>query len=65
MSKYSMPKSLPPLNSLLAFEAAARTNSFKQAALVLNQTPAAVAYQIKKLEEFLSFELFYQATQRR
>ncbi len=53
-----MPKNLPPLNSLLAFEAAARHNSFKHAAEELHQTPAAIAYQIKKLEDALSLPLF-------
>ena len=58
MSKYSMIKHLPPLNSLVIFEAAGRLGSFKSAANELNQTPAAVAYQIKKLEESLNIELF-------
>ena len=51
-------KELPPLNSLLAFEASARLNSFKLAADELHQTPAAIAYQIKKLEESLGLQLF-------
>ena len=51
-------KELPPLNSLLAFEASARLNSFKLAADELHQTPAAIAYQIKKLEESLGLLLF-------
>ena len=49
---------LPPLNSLRAFEAAARHLSFKEAARELNVTPAAVGHQIKKLEQFLGVELF-------
>ena len=53
-----MKKDFPPLNSLTAFEAAARCNSFKLAAEELNLTPAAVAYQIKKLEDSLNAELF-------
>ena len=51
-------KKLPPLNSLLAFEASARLNSFKKAADELHQTPAAIAYQVKKLEESLNLALF-------
>ena len=49
---------LPPLNSLRAFEAAARQLSFKKAALELSVTPTAVSHQIKLLEEFLSLTLF-------
>ena len=53
-----MIKHLPPLHSLVIFEAAGRLGSFKSAADELHQTPAAVAYQIKKLEESLKIELF-------
>ena len=49
---------LPPLNSLRAFEAAARHLSFKNAALELSVTPTAVSHQIKLLEEFLNLALF-------
>lgn len=49
---------LPPLNSVRAFEAAARHLSFKRAAEELFVTPAAVSYQIKILEDFLGIELF-------
>lgn len=48
----------PPLNSLRAFEAAARHLSFKKAAEELNVTPAAVGHQVKGLEEFLGIQLF-------
>jgi LysR family glycine cleavage system transcriptional activator len=44
--------SLPPLNALRAFEAAARLLSLKKAAAELNVTPAAVSHQIKLLEDF-------------
>ena len=50
-----MPERLPPLNSLKAFEAAARHLSVKNAALELNVTPAAVSHQIRTLEEYLAF----------
>ncbi len=53
-----MRNDLPPLSSLLAFEASARLNSFKLAADELHQTPAAIAYQIKKLEDALDLKLF-------
>lgn len=49
---------LPPLNSLRAFEAAARLKSFKRAADELGVTPAAISHQVKALEEFLGVELF-------
>jgi len=53
-----MPTRLPPLNSLKAFEAAARHLSFTRAAEELYVTQAAVSHQIKTLEEFLSIKLF-------
>lgn len=49
---------LPPLNSLRAFEAAARNMSFKKAARELNVTPAAISHQIKTLEDNLGVPLF-------
>jgi LysR family glycine cleavage system transcriptional activator len=49
---------LPPLGSLRAFEAAARTLSFSQAADELHVTPAAVSHQIRGLEEQLGTALF-------
>ena len=53
---------LPPLNSLRAFEAAARHLSFKNAAVELSVTPTAVSHQIKLLEEFLGLALFRRLT---
>ena len=49
---------LPPLNSLRAFEAAARHLSFARAAEELHVTPAAVSHHIKALEEDLGVKLF-------
>jgi LysR family glycine cleavage system transcriptional activator len=49
---------LPPLNALRVFEAAARHLSFKEAAVELHITQAAVSHQIKSLEETLGIELF-------
>jgi len=43
---------LPPLNALRAFEAAARLLSLKKAAAELNVTPAAISHQVKLLEDF-------------
>lgn len=49
---------LPPLNSLRAFNAAARHMSFQNAAEELFVTPAALSYQIRHLEEHLGVKLF-------
>ena len=49
---------LPSLNSLAAFETAARNLSFKIAARELNVTPGAVSHQIKALESELDVTLF-------
>ncbi len=53
-----MPRQLPPLNALRAFEAAARHLSFARAATELHVTPAAISQQIKLLEEHLGVSLF-------
>ena len=53
-----MTERLPPLNSLKAFESAARQLSFKRAAEELNVTPAAISHQIKALEDYLGVALF-------
>ncbi len=48
---------LPPLTSLRAFEAAARHGSLSAAARELNVTHAAIAQQVKKLEEWFGTKL--------
>ncbi|MGC6406182.1 transcriptional regulator GcvA [Bisgaard Taxon 45] len=53
-----MYKRLPPLNSLKAFESAARHLSFTKAADELFVTQAAISHQIKLLEDFLGITLF-------
>lgn len=55
-------RSLPPLQSLRAFEAAARHLSFKQAAEELHVSPGAVSQQIKALEAHLGVLLFRRLT---
>ncbi|HAE02429.1 MAG TPA: LysR family transcriptional regulator, partial [Rhodospirillaceae bacterium] len=55
-------RSLPPLSSLRAFEAAARHLSFKLAAEELRVTPAAVSQQIKTLEDHCGLTLFRRLT---
>ena len=56
MNKYR--KVLPPLSSLLPFEATVRLGSITQAAAELGLTQAAVSRQIKGLEENLGIRLF-------
>jgi LysR family glycine cleavage system transcriptional activator len=50
----------PTLASIRFFVAAARTSSFKQAALELHVTQGAVSQQIKHLEQALGARLFYR-----
>ena len=59
-----MPRHLPPLNALKAFEAAARSESFTRAAEELCVTPGAVSHQVKSLEETLGIKLFNRERQR-
>ncbi len=49
---------LPPLDTLRAFEAAARTGSFSSAAEALNLTHGAVSRQVAKLEHWLGYRVF-------
>ncbi|MCY1268469.1 Glycine cleavage system transcriptional activator [compost metagenome] len=53
---------LPPLNSLLAFEAAARHLSFTLAARELNVTQGAISRQVRLLEDYLGKTLFERTT---
>jgi LysR family glycine cleavage system transcriptional activator len=48
----------PPLKSLIAFEAAARHESFTGGALEIGITPSAVSHHIQQLEEVLGVPLF-------
>lgn len=59
-----MKHSLPPLDSLKAFEAAARHLSFSIAANELCITKGAVSYQIRKLEEEIQCTLFKRSTRQ-
>ena len=54
-------KPLPPLNSLVAFEASARQLSFTLAAEELNVTQGAISRQIRQLEEYLGKAMFTRA----
>lgn len=49
---------LPPLDTLRAFEAAARSGSFSAAAESLNLTHGAISRQVAKLERWLGLKLF-------
>ena len=53
-----MPRRLPSLNALRAFEAAARHQSFVRAAEELHVTPGAISQHIKSLEDDLGVTLF-------
>ena len=53
-----MRRSIPSLNWLRVFEAAARTESFARAAEILHMSTSAVSQQIKSLERHLDTTLF-------
>ena len=53
-----MRRSMPPLNALKAFEAAARHLSISLAAEELRVTPAAISHQVRQLEDFIGLPVF-------
>jgi len=53
-----MPRRLPPLNALRAFEVAARSENFTRAAEELGVSQVAVSRQVKSLESALGLKLF-------
>jgi LysR family glycine cleavage system transcriptional activator len=53
-----MSKPLPPLNSIRAFEVAARHTSFSRAAEEIGVTPGAISKQILALEDYIGVKLF-------
>ena len=55
---------LPPLASVVAFEAAARHESFLAASAELSLTPSAISHQVRNLETWLGRRLFIRATRR-
>jgi LysR family transcriptional regulator, glycine cleavage system transcriptional activator len=59
-----VPRRLPPLNAVRAFEAAARHLSFTRAAEELAVTQGAVSHQVKALEAQLGLRLFHRLHQR-
>jgi LysR family glycine cleavage system transcriptional activator len=63
MEEPPMRRSLPPLNALRSFDAAARHQSFTRAADELCVTQGAVSHQVKALEAELGLKLFNRARQ--
>ena len=59
-----MRPTLPPLNALKTFEAAARHGSFVKAAQDLGVTPPAVSQQVQILEAYLGRQLFHRRKNR-
>ena len=59
-----MKRILPPLLALRAFEAAARTMSFTNAAQELNVTQSAISRQVRALEDYLGRKLFIRLTRK-
>ena len=57
-------KALPPLQTLVAFEAAIRLQSFTHAATELNLTQPAISQQVKFLEDRLGVALFSRSNNR-
>ena len=55
-----MPRRLPPLNALRAFEAAGRYLSFTEAAQELLVTQSAVSRHVAALEDWLGVKLFFR-----
>lgn len=55
---HSLPAQLPPLDTLRAFEAAARLGSFSAAGETLHLTHGAISRQVAKLERWLNVKLF-------
>lgn len=57
-SQWIMPRFLPPLNALRAFEAAGRLESFTKAAAELNVSHSAISRHVRGLEDRLNVHLF-------
>lgn len=59
-----MRRKIPGIEALIAFEAAARWQSFARAAEEVARTQSAVGRQVALLEAYLGVRLFYRARQR-
>src|SRR3954471_2863165 len=64
MSTFIPRRSLPPLNAVRAFEAAARLGSFKEAAVELSVTQGAVSQQVRLLEDWLGAPALFRRSVR-
>jgi LysR family transcriptional regulator, glycine cleavage system transcriptional activator len=60
----NMPRRLPPLAALRAFEAAARHLSFKRAAAELHVTATAISHHVRLLEDTIGVRLFERRPRR-
>ncbi|WP_315838599.1 LysR substrate-binding domain-containing protein [Bradyrhizobium prioriisuperbiae] len=58
-------RTLPPLNAIRAFEAAARLGSFKDAAGELGVTHGAISQQVRVLEQWLGAPALFRRSTRR
>lgn len=56
--RHGMPRKLPPLHTLTAFEMVARFGSFSRAAEELALTHGAISHKIRQLEDYLGLRLF-------
>src|ERR1700748_3791502 len=65
MSTFVPRRSLPPLNAVRVFEAAARLGSFKEAAAELSVTHGAVSQQIRLLEKWVGPPALFRRSVRR
>lgn len=59
-----MRRKIPSMTALMAFEAAARYESFVRAADALSLTESAISRQIAVLEEFMDLKLFHRVKKR-
>lgn len=57
-------RNLPPLSTLIGFEAAARLQSFSRAAEEMNITQSAISHQVRVLEDHLGQPLFRRIGRR-
>ena len=59
-----MKRAMLPLSALRAFDAAARHQSFKDAAEELAVTPAAISQQVRHLEAVIGRQLFFRSNRQ-
>jgi LysR family glycine cleavage system transcriptional activator len=59
-----MPRRLPPLNALRAFETAARLGSFTAAANELHVTHGAISRQVRAFEDWMDLALFERSNRK-